>query len=191
MKKLMIIVAVCAMASVVQAYSVNWSATNVRIPVADDPKVSQTGIKTTSSGDTPSTPFDAGALTLSLFYVDSSGEEQLVKSMATEASGKLADEAVPVIEFNDTLYKAILADQDGDAVQFVMRATYSTKDGTYDFYINKTGVDITGLDTSNKPLALNMNNGSWNYTASAVPEPTSGLLLLLGVAGLALRRRRA
>ena len=35
-----------------------------------------------------------------------------------------------------------------------------------------------------------VEGGDWRM-ASAVPEPTSGLLLLLGVAGLALRRRRA
>ena len=32
--------------------------------------------------------------------------------------------------------------------------------------------------------------GGWQSTA-AVPEPTSGLLMLVGLAGLALRRRRA
>ena len=35
-----------------------------------------------------------------------------------------------------------------------------------------------------------IQQGEWK-TAAAVPEPTSGLLLLLGVAGMALRRRRA
>ena len=44
-----------------------------------------------------------------------------------------------------------------------------------------------GTATANQTVSLNATGGTW----TAVPEPTSGLLMLLGMAGLALRRRRA
>lgn len=53
--------------------------------------------------------------------------------------------------------------------------------------------------TINKGVTFNSNSSvavtaSWNasqFGTFAVPEPTSGLLMLLGIAGLALRRKRA
>lgn len=46
-----------------------------------------------------------------------------------------------------------------------------------------------GAMTGTSLAANKFLNSSW--TSTAVPEPTSGLMLLLGMAGLALRRRRA
>ena len=41
------------------------------------------------------------------------------------------------------------------------------------------------------PEGTAVSGSGVSYTAFAVPEPTSGLLMLVGLAGLALRRRRA
>ena len=61
---------------------------------------------------------------------------------------------------------------------------------------------VSGLDDGGQPKALYLDGvGDSNFTTSThlseapladiAPEPTSGLLLLIGVAGLALKRRRA
>lgn len=62
---------------------------------------------------------------------------------------------------------------------------------------NATGADVGVASltfdissTTLKPLDATGSSAGWYMTAAA-PEPTSGLLLLLGVAGLALKRKRA
>ena len=63
--------------------------------------------------------------------------------------------------------------------------------GVKDLTTNDAGSDATlSFGSMKGTTAANMFLGS-SWQATAVPEPTSGLLMLVGLAGLALRRRRA
>ena len=91
---------------------------------------------------------------------------------------KAGNEAYTLILVNNNAYTSIDDIKDGD--MFVLRT--GTSASTYDGSLEDYMVDFTDHNA--------IAQGDWTKYSS-VPEPTSGLLLLLGVAGLALRRRRA
>jgi hypothetical protein len=80
----------------------------------------------------------------------------------------------------------------GSSLYFVLvegSSAETFKYGTVD--VSSYKYDPAAQETSPGTLALTSANFTGSGTIGAVPEPTSGLLMLLGVAGLALRRRRA
>ena len=86
----------------------------------------------------------------------------------------------------------VIGDQSAADAGFIVsghtyNAYFTMTDANGNVYTSSTKTGVT----ANFPaqVALGIQAGSW--TPAPVPEPTSGLLLLLGVAGMALRRRRA
>ena len=83
---------------------------------------------------------------------------------------------------SDTLYLVVVSGSDATEYKY---GSISTSGYTYD-----PDAQQTSPDTLSVPASAITSTGKIGGSSS-VPEPTSGLLMLLGVAGLALRRKRA
>ena len=181
MKKLMIALAVVAIAAVSQAAQVKWQGTMYGV---DPTAVGDNGAYA-ASGALANT--DTWSATIRILSAD--GSSEVYKQTA---SGKMGS-AISVLLNNSAIHAS--TDYTYEIVVTASQASLKSKaSDTYDYSAATLETTITGgFKTNPSGLSpLNADSSSWKVSGIvAAPEPTSGLLLLLGVGALALRRRRA
>ena len=191
MKKLMTLFAAVAIAAVSHAASINWTITNVYSPSDTTAKVAAGSMSawlfvTANSTDVSGIPVTTlTAVQSVLESKDLSGLATLAAAHATSTSDGSIGGATGLTGFSS-----------GSLSAFALLIDSTDLGTANNYYLVNAGADKTVSFTSStgtKVLAFGtqatatQTAGAW----TAVPEPTSGLLMLLGLAGLALKRKVA
>ena len=199
MKKLMIIATLAVLASVANAASMTWGTGTMYKPDTATGAFSASKAKTTVmayyfelDAQTYASLFVAGdyaASAQNVFdaYASINAETGALTINGATSSGKTGS-TTHYKNFTDSRSFGV-----GDTAYAAMILVYSDETAG-DFYIANIGSYKFEADMDGALKAFGTNEfGTGNALTgfTAVPEPTSGLMLLIGVAGLALKRKRA
>lgn len=183
MKKLMILVSAIALACASQASSYVWGLASGDYQDHNGNELT-TGSAFFYLGTVTAT--DTAFVTAGATYIASSGfDEDYWAYGSTDTASLQSSESITSTAAGQ-VYSIILLEKSG----------VSSLDNYEGYYTIVNGESAAGVlpGATNTYFADFINGTASAYTTSsmaAVPEPTSGLLMLLGMAGLALKRKRA
>ena len=194
MKKLLIACVAVAMAAVVQAASVSWTITNVYSPSDSTSKVASGSMSawlfvTANSTDVTSVKTTTMAAVQAVLE---GGDLTGLSSLAAAHGNNNADGAFTGVSALPTTFSS------GSLTAFAVVVDSTDLATAQNYFLASGGAEKTvtfSSATGTKALAFgsqaSITQAAGGWTSTSVPEPTSGLLMLLGMAGLALRRKRA
>ena len=183
MKKLMFMLAAAVAVVSAQAASVNWTCTNVK--------------------DGSGSPISGVAYFINAASLSQSDFRALngADAFTTALSGKYSYTPTDAGKYTVTADKAVanatlgVPDATTGVSAYLAIFDTATITDSSNYYLTevKSFDSLSGTETAQvkwgSQSTASQAAGAW--TSVNVPEPTSGLLMLLGMAGLALRRRRA
>jgi hypothetical protein len=176
MKKLMIVLAAICAVAITHASTVQWSYTG-DIFACDDPD---------SDGYTYGTAYIValGTGSIDALAIDTEGNLVMGAGSSLFASSDIIDGGMnTAVKELTTAGAYALVLWDSSFEKWDVIGAYTITPSSADPKVTDTA-DFAALSSSSE-IQLSRN------PITAVPEPTSGLLMLVGLAGLALRRRRA
>ena len=193
MKKLMIAAVIVCAAAFAQAASYNWNAAdssmygeagNMNYPAIAEGTVAYFAFVEAYSQADLVADYVAGTVDYAKF---ASGTNNTVNS-----TGGINDSAVFTADYtsDQQVYFAIFEAATGNLfVSSEATATYIAVGASSVNFADQT--DVSDWEAFLGDAKAGYSQAGWYKTATApIPEPTSGLLMLLGMAGLALRRKQ-
>ena len=172
MKKLMVLMAAVAIATASQAASFKWTGANI---YGSDTTTKFTGTAEIYAYLTTATIADAVKVT-DAYVVGGTFKSDA----AGTATGFTYD------------WTGAVGDKDYNFYFVITDGGKEFNSATADPSVIKSGIAAaTATTTVGFANMSSATQNASNWVGEAVPEPTSGLLMLLGIAGLALKRKRA